>query len=74
MNNNKTPFLSIKSLIIILAALIFSISLLVIGMKASINKVNSMAINADQTLTSKKPMMHMISIFQTICANQQSQK
>ena len=54
MNNNKTPFLSIKSLIIILAALIFSISLLVIGMKASINKVNSMAINADQTLTSKK--------------------
>ena len=54
MNKNKAHFLSIQSLIIILAALVLSLSLLIIGMKLSINKINSMAINADQTLTSQK--------------------
>lgn len=52
--NNKPKLISVKSIIIILAVLILSAILLAAGMNAAVNKVDSMAIKADQALTHEK--------------------
>lgn len=54
INNTKLPLISVKSIGIIAAVLIFSTLLLFIGMSSAVNKIDSMAIKADKALTDEK--------------------
>lgn len=53
-NDIKPPLFSIKALIIVVATIVFSVILLVVGMNASINNINSTAITAEKALADEK--------------------